>query len=186
MHTSILKVHPLAEKPMIWWSSAWPGYILCSLSSKTFVGNIICSIPKDEIVYFLGVFYSYNSNLQFTIEKEHVIELPFWIPNNKLVTDEYNKPSYSIFVLQVQTWIQYKVKFDHFISKQNFEVIAFSLSSNDLKKLHTILLKNSYPRSTQRSERCILANYVRREVMIWILLVLKLWTLVWITFLGTS
>lgn len=120
---------------------------------KKFVDDIVTSVPQNSINEILEIFNQYNSHIQFTIEKEKDLSVPFLdtllirSDNNIIITDWYTKPTYSGRYINFHSYHTQKIKINLVLGLKNriFKICHPSFIKKNINKLFDILKKNSYP-----------------------------------------
>lgn len=120
---------------------------------KRYVDDLILSVPEPEIDNILNTFNQFDSNLQFTVEKEINNSIPFLdmclirTDNNKIITKWYRKPINSNRFINFYSYHPTKMKINLIQNLKN-RVIKLShpsLKNESLNQLKHILIDNSYP-----------------------------------------
>jgi len=122
---------------------------------KKFVDDLITAVPSDKTNEILQVFNSYNRHIQFTIEHETNMSVPFLdtklVRNekNQIILDWYVKPTNSGRYINYHSYHTTKIKINLILAlKTRIEKISHhTLLAVNLNKLYNILLTNSYPKN---------------------------------------
>lgn len=122
---------------------------------KRYVDDLILSVPENCIDEILNIFNSFDTNIQFTVEKETDQSVPFLdmklirTNNNTIITRWYRKPINSNRFINYYSHHPMKMKINliHNLKNRVKKVTHITLINDCLIELKNILLENSYPKS---------------------------------------
>ena len=120
---------------------------------KKYVDDTNTAVPEGKEDDVLAIFNSYNEHLQFTIEKESDNAVPFLDvlvirENNTLVTDWYRKKTSSDRYINFFSFHDFGMKINVILGlkRRIYYVSHPKFYHKNIKLLHEILMKNSYPK----------------------------------------
>ena len=127
---------------------------------KKFVDDLVTAVPGDGINEILQVFNSYDIHLNFTVEQEDErCSVPFLdtrivrVDGGRLLLDWYQKKTSSGRYINYHSRHSMRIKVN-FIKGMKKRITAISDQQyyhSNLKKLESILVKNSYPKTLVRN-----------------------------------
>lgn len=120
---------------------------------KKYVDDIITAIPANSVDVVVKQFNSIHPKIQFTVEEERNSAVPFLDTlvirqGNIVKTDWYQKPTASGRYVNFLSFHTTKMKINTVMNLKHriLKVAHHDFQESNLKKLHDILLKNSFPK----------------------------------------
>lgn len=118
-----------------------------------YVDDLILSIPEGSSQSTLEIFNSYNQHIQFTIEEEKNMAVPFLdtlvirTENNRVQLDWYQKPTSSGKYINFQSYHNSKMKYNVILGmkKRIYDITHPSRRDAAIRRLFNIMLDNGYP-----------------------------------------
>ena len=119
---------------------------------RRYVDDIFCVFENEyQALTFLDVISSLHLNLNFTIEKEHTKQLPFWdfsTRSDRLTTSVYRKSTFIGFLQNCNSFVPFTYKKGLIKTLIDRNVCLYNILDDfhlDLEKLKVILQKSEYP-----------------------------------------
>ena len=117
-----------------------------------YVDDIITAVPFNEINTIQSIFNSYNHKIQFTIEEESEEKICFLDiliirDKNSIKTNWYHKPTWSGRFLNFHSHHPYKYKINviNNLVDRGITLAHKDFHNENIKKIKSILITNSYP-----------------------------------------
>ncbi|XP_050517473.1 uncharacterized protein LOC126892084 [Diabrotica virgifera virgifera] len=137
-----------------------------------YVDDLITAVPRNEVQSTLGIFNSYNTHLQFTVEEEDSdSSVPFLdtrvvrTDNNIICLDWYRKDTNSGRLIPFHSYHPMKQKINTIIGMKNriLKISHLSFKEKNLKLLFDTLIENCYP--SKLLKKLLYSNELRNETV---------------------